>query len=77
MERVCRQTSVARGAALHQWLTPHVEKVYLRAGVHRREIIEHCRGEEAGGFTPSDFPDADLTQKELDELLDELSDYAE
>ena len=38
-----------------------------------RSIIEHCRGAELGGPTPSDFPDAELTQGELDDLLTELS----
>jgi len=31
-----------------------------------REVISHCRKEEAGGFTPSDFPAANnMTQDEL------------
>jgi non-ribosomal peptide synthase protein (TIGR01720 family) len=34
-------------------------------------IIDHCLSTE-GGYTPSDFPDADLNQAELDELLLEL-----
>ncbi len=33
-----------------------------------RELIEHCRSEEAGGYTPSDFPLAKLSQEELDDL---------
>jgi hypothetical protein len=36
--------------------------------------VEHCREEEAGGHTPSDFPLARLEQEELDQislLLDE------
>ncbi|NEO46167.1 MAG: amino acid adenylation domain-containing protein, partial [Moorea sp. SIO4A3] len=46
-----------------------VEKLansYLKA---LRSIIEHCQLEEAFGYTPSDFPDAQLNQLELDELL--------
>ncbi|MET0395723.1 MAG: condensation domain-containing protein, partial [Longimicrobiaceae bacterium] len=54
------------------------------AGVHRREtverlaewyteelraVIEHCRSEDAGGYTPSDFPLARLDQAALDTLL--------
>ncbi len=35
-------------------------------------IIDHCLSPGAGGFTPSDFPDADLDQQELDDLLDDL-----
>jgi len=34
-------------------------------------LINHCLSVE-GGYTPSDFPDADLNQTELDELLLEL-----
>jgi len=34
-------------------------------------LINHCLSAE-GGYTPSDFPDADLNQEELDELLSEL-----
>ncbi|HEX2211858.1 MAG TPA: amino acid adenylation domain-containing protein, partial [Longimicrobium sp.] len=52
-------------------------------GIHRRETVEwlaaayvdalrtliaHCREEGAGGYTPSDFPLAELTQAELDAL---------
>jgi non-ribosomal peptide synthase protein (TIGR01720 family) len=36
-----------------------------------RSLIGHCRSHEAGGLTPSDFPLADLNQKELDELIAE------
>ncbi|MBC1312640.1 amino acid adenylation domain-containing protein, partial [Trichormus variabilis PNB] len=32
-------------------------------------IIEHCQLAENRGFTPSDFPDAQLNQSQLDELL--------
>jgi non-ribosomal peptide synthase protein (TIGR01720 family) len=53
-------------------------------GLHRRETIEraagwmaeelralikHCREEGAGGFTPSDFPEAALSQEELDDFI--------
>jgi amino acid adenylation domain-containing protein/non-ribosomal peptide synthase protein (TIGR01720 family) len=31
-----------------------------------RALISHCQSPEAGGFTPSDFPLASLTQAELD-----------
>ena len=33
------------------------------------EIIEHCLSPEAGGYTPSDFPLANLSQQELDKLI--------
>ena len=37
-----------------------------------RSFVDHCRSPEAGGFTPTDFPDTDLNQGELDALLAEL-----
>jgi len=37
-----------------------------------RCMIAHCRSPEAGGYTPSDFPDIDLDQGSLDDLLAEL-----
>jgi amino acid adenylation domain-containing protein/non-ribosomal peptide synthase protein (TIGR01720 family) len=49
------------------------------AGLARRfveelhELVAHCRAPEAGGFTPSDFPQAGLSQAELDELLARLT----
>lgn len=36
------------------------------------ELVEHCLSPGSGGFTPSDFPDVELTQDELDELLEDL-----
>jgi len=57
--------------------------------VHRRETIEalaarflaalealiaHCLSPEAGGYTPSDFQKADLTQEDLGDLMDQLGD---
>ncbi|HEY0365530.1 MAG TPA: amino acid adenylation domain-containing protein, partial [Pyrinomonadaceae bacterium] len=54
------------------------------ASLHRRETIEmlakdfvktlesivaHCLAPDAGGFTPSDFPEAALSQHELDKFL--------
>jgi amino acid adenylation domain-containing protein/non-ribosomal peptide synthase protein (TIGR01720 family) len=41
------------------------------AGRYREELeglIAHCVSEEAGGFTPSDFPLADLSQTALDRI---------
>lgn len=36
-------------------------------------IIAACQMPEAGGYTPSDFPEAELSQEELDDLLTEIS----
>ena len=35
-------------------------------------LIGHCLSEEAGGYTPSDFPLVDLTQGDLDEMLEQF-----
>ena len=35
-------------------------------------IIDHCSSTKNRGFTPSDFPDADLEQQELDDILAEF-----
>ncbi|HEX7241800.1 MAG TPA: amino acid adenylation domain-containing protein, partial [Longimicrobiaceae bacterium] len=54
------------------------EAVHRRGAVERlaeryvealRELIAHCTSEEAGGWTPSDFPLAGLDQAALDALL--------
>ncbi|HEX5715638.1 MAG TPA: condensation domain-containing protein, partial [Thermoanaerobaculia bacterium] len=37
-----------------------------------RELIDHCLSSEAGGFTPSDFPEASLSQDQLDQLVSRL-----
>ena len=38
-----------------------------------RDLIEHCRSAGEGGFTPSDFPEAGLSQDELDRLIEKLA----
>jgi non-ribosomal peptide synthase protein (TIGR01720 family) len=37
------------------------------------EVIEHCSSQGAGGFTPSDFPLATISQKQLDLILKKAS----
>ena len=39
---------------------------FLRA---LRALMDHCRSAGAGGYTPSDFPQANLNQDELDSLM--------
>jgi amino acid adenylation domain-containing protein/non-ribosomal peptide synthase protein (TIGR01720 family) len=34
-----------------------------------RRLIEHCLSVESGGYTPSDFPEAELDQEGLDDLM--------
>jgi non-ribosomal peptide synthase protein (TIGR01720 family) len=38
-----------------------------------QEIIAHCKSPAARGFTPSDFPEANLSQAELDILISSIS----
>jgi non-ribosomal peptide synthase protein (TIGR01720 family) len=42
-----------------------------------RAIIEHSTAPGAGGYTPSDFPEANLDQSALDDLLAEFSEVME
>jgi amino acid adenylation domain-containing protein/non-ribosomal peptide synthase protein (TIGR01720 family) len=58
------------------------ERVHRRETVERvsaefievlQEFIQHCRKAGIVGITPSDFPEAELSQRELDELIAELS----
>jgi non-ribosomal peptide synthase protein (TIGR01720 family) len=37
-----------------------------------RSLIEHCRSEQEAVFTPSDFPEAEFSQKDLDTLMSRL-----
>jgi non-ribosomal peptide synthase protein (TIGR01720 family) len=37
-------------------------------------LITHCQSLKIKEYTPSDFPDTELTQKELDDLFDDLDD---
>jgi amino acid adenylation domain-containing protein/non-ribosomal peptide synthase protein (TIGR01720 family) len=37
-----------------------------------RSFLFHCGSPEAGGFTPSDFPEANLSQEELDDIMSQL-----
>ncbi|MBW4457215.1 MAG: amino acid adenylation domain-containing protein, partial [Nostoc indistinguendum CM1-VF10] len=71
---------VALGRLQLNWT--YSEKVYQRTTVERlalefiealKSLIAHCQLPEAGGYTPWDFPDAALSQEELEELVAELS----
>lgn len=39
-----------------------------------RGLIQHCVSGQSFGYTPSDFPDAELSQEEIEELMEELLD---
>lgn len=38
-----------------------------------RALIDHCSAKDSAGFTPSDFPEANLDQDTLDKLMDNLT----
>jgi amino acid adenylation domain-containing protein/non-ribosomal peptide synthase protein (TIGR01720 family) len=65
-----------------QFTWKYSENIYRRATVEYLAqtlieeleiLIAHCLQLDAGGYTPSDFPEVDLNQGELDELLDEFA----
>ena len=41
-----------------------------------KALIAHCATTDSGGFTPSDFPDADFSQSELDDFIGQLTQEA-
>jgi non-ribosomal peptide synthase protein (TIGR01720 family) len=47
--------------AVRELLEKYLERV--------RRVLRHCLSAEAGGYTPSDFPLADISQRELDMVL--------
>ncbi|HEX7241190.1 MAG TPA: amino acid adenylation domain-containing protein, partial [Longimicrobiaceae bacterium] len=59
------QIGYAEGVHRHET----VERLAEGYADELRELIAHCTSEEAGGYTPSDFPLAGLKQAELDGLL--------
>ena len=50
-----------------------IEDIATRYMERLRELIDHCRSDGAGGFTPSDFPVAEMTQKELMQIASLLN----
>ncbi|WP_292761853.1 condensation domain-containing protein [Nostoc sp. NOS(2021)] len=54
----------------HCWATvENLANEYIEA---LETIIAHCLSPEAGGYTPSDFPEVEFSQEALDELLAEI-----
>jgi non-ribosomal peptide synthase protein (TIGR01720 family) len=49
-----------------------VERLTGRFTSALRELIAHCTSPGAGGHTPSDFPQARVSQQDLDMLLSQL-----
>jgi non-ribosomal peptide synthase protein (TIGR01720 family) len=65
------QLSWMYSGAIHQRAT--IQRVADDYIATLQALIAHCLSPEAGGFTPSDFPEMDFDQSELDDLLEELS----
>ena len=66
----CLKLDWAYSAAIHRPETiEFVANTYLE---ELRAVLAHCQDPTAGGYTPSDFPDMELDQDELDALLEEL-----
>ena len=63
------RVDLIHGAPLAEASVARLAEAYARA---LRELIEHCRAPDAGGFTPSDFPEAGLDQASLDAVLARL-----
>ncbi len=55
----------------HSWTT--VENLANEYIETLETIIAHCLTPEAGGYTPSDFPEVEFSQEALDELLAEIN----
>jgi non-ribosomal peptide synthase protein (TIGR01720 family) len=60
------QTSWSYSASLHRRET--IQRLAGQTIAAIKTLIDHCVSPEAGGFTPSDFPLADLDQQRLDRL---------
>ena len=63
----CLEMWWSYGEATHRRET--VERLAARYVEALRTLIAHCREEGAGGYTPSDFPLAQVTQAELDAAI--------
>ncbi|AFZ23810.1 non-ribosomal peptide synthase/amino acid adenylation enzyme [Cylindrospermum stagnale PCC 7417] len=67
----CLQLDWIYSAAIYKQLT--VSTLAQKFVQALREIISHCQSTNAGGYTPSDFSKANLSQKELDNFLAQIN----
>ncbi len=51
----------------------NIEKLAQNCIEILRDLISHCQLTDAGGYTPSDFPEAGLDQEELNKLMSRLT----
>jgi non-ribosomal peptide synthase protein (TIGR01720 family) len=52
-----------------------IERLAERFIGELRSLIQHCQSPAAGGYTPSDFPDEDLNDSDLDAILAQIGDF--
>lgn len=64
------QGTVSFASTLHKKQT--IESLIENFKKQIKEISHYCNQEENGGYTPSDFSEADISQDDLDSLLDIL-----
>ncbi len=73
-------SSVQGGELVLAW--SYSKQIHAKATIERvareqvqrlQQVVEHCQEEEAGGYTPSDFPGARLSQEDLDSFLANIS----
>jgi amino acid adenylation domain-containing protein/non-ribosomal peptide synthase protein (TIGR01720 family) len=76
--------SVIDGQLRMEWL--YCQEMYRRETIEKlarqyveelKTIIEHCTSPEVGGYTPSDFPDVELSQEDIEDILEELAEDGE
>lgn len=66
----CLQLDWSYSENIHQKTTiENLAQSFIEA---LKTLIAHCLSTEAGGYTPSDFPEIDFNQEELDEILAEI-----
>jgi amino acid adenylation domain-containing protein/non-ribosomal peptide synthase protein (TIGR01720 family) len=63
----CLRLSLKYSEHLHRRET--IERLAGGVVESLRSLIRHCQSAEAGGYTPSDFPMAELDQRSLDRLV--------
>ncbi|HEX7239323.1 MAG TPA: condensation domain-containing protein, partial [Longimicrobiaceae bacterium] len=71
----CLELQVGYSGAVHRGST--VERLAQWYAAELRELIAHCTSEEAGGYTPSDFPLAQLDEEALALLEEEFGDVGD
>ena len=67
------QLHVAWTYSKNSYTKATINKLSHRFIAFLQSIIDHCKSAETRGYTPSDFPDADLDQQELDDIIAEFS----